>query len=107
MPTNTKRSKLKALFFPNQSEIQQIREKAGDYAAQSNESLIEIYNGRAQVGIFGSRAQWVDTVALALALKQRFGDPVVHFVEGVLYCPCIVEIADDGALLKTEFADWG
>ena len=106
MLTNTKRSKLKVVFYPRQEEIEQIRERAEGYAAMSDEELIDAYNRHARIGMFGVRAQCTVTLGLWVALKKRFGDSVVRYEDGVLYCSCTVELAESGALLKTEFMDW-
>jgi hypothetical protein len=101
-----KRSKLKAIYMPTLQEEAEIIKNATEMEAKTDEELIEDYNRSARCGIYGSRAQHRYLAALSIALKNRFGDPIVHIGDGLLYLPCTVELLPDGDLKKTEFTDW-
>jgi len=100
------RSKLQVLFFPNIHQIGMIQTRVRELTGLSDQELVDRYNAKAEIGMFGNQTETREVVSLGLALKERFGDPVVHLHEHLVYCPCTVALQDDGSLKKHEFTDW-
>ena len=101
-----KRSNLKVVFLPTREQIQLIQTRVEELDQRSDAELIESYNSKANIGLFGVMSQTQEVVSLALTLKRRFGDPIVHLDNNIVFLPCTVELLEDGNLLKSAFTDW-
>ena len=101
-----KRSNLKVVFLPTREQIQLIQTRVEELDQRSDAELIESYSSKANIGLFGVMSQTQEVVSLALTLKRRFGDPIVHLDNNIVFLPCTVELLEDGNLLKSAFTDW-
>ena len=95
----------RAIYFPTKPEEAKVMKFSSNLLKKDDDELISAYNSAARLGMVGSIAQCQYTLGLAIALRKRFGDPVVHYDKGALFCSCIIERNEAGQLIKTKFSN--
>jgi len=97
------RSNLEVHFFPTAHQIEQIEDLALDFVDQPIESLVSKYNTFAKQGLIASTEQWIKLLAIRLALRHQFGDPVIHYEEGKLLLSCLIDVSENRTIIKYHY----